>query len=49
MLQHPAVVRAFEEDLFQWLADLSWVLNRDARRPDITRRRHGLKRALEYL
>jgi len=43
------MVRAFEEDLFRWLADLVRVLNTDAYRPDITRRRHGLERALEYI
>ena len=49
MLQYPAMVRAFEEDLFRRLAELVRLLNTDARRPDITRRRHGLERALEYL
>ena len=49
MLQHPAVVRAFEEDLFLRLTDLVRVLNTDAHRPDMTRRRRGFDRALEYL
>ncbi|MEA2093175.1 MAG: helix-turn-helix domain-containing protein [Pseudomonadota bacterium] len=49
MLQHPAMVRAFEEDLFRRLTELVSLLNTEARRPDITRRRSGFERALEYM
>jgi AraC family transcriptional regulator, ethanolamine operon transcriptional activator len=49
MLHHPAVVRAFEEELFHRLRDLVRTLKTGPHRPGVTQRRHGLKLALEYL
>jgi AraC-like DNA-binding protein len=48
-LGHPAAVRAFEDELLDWLARTVQLEEPSKPRPTISRRRQGLDRALEFL